>query len=94
MTMRWVGIKISVALMLCTVFIVNISRQTSELKQFCFLGMWVALALLVLWAYRQEWKGFRKKMEIQKEYKQRLEWMHKEQEYYQEQKRMQRSSYI
>ncbi|SDZ13334.1 hypothetical protein [Thermoactinomyces sp. DSM 45892] len=93
MTMRWVGIKISVTLTMCIVFIANMSKQASELKQLCFLGMWGALALLVLMAYKQEWKGFRKKMEIEKEYRKRLEWMNKEQEYYHEQKRMQRSFY-
>ncbi|MDQ0416730.1 hypothetical protein J2Z48_000897 [Croceifilum oryzae] len=94
MTMRWVGIKISVTLALCMVFITNMSKQTSELKQLCFLGLWGALALLILLAYKQEWQRSSQRRKIQKEYRQRLEWMHTEQEYYQEQKRMQRSYYM
>ncbi|TCP68371.1 hypothetical protein [Baia soyae] len=93
MTMRWIGVKISAVLALCTVFITNMSKQTTELKQLYFWGVWGAFALLVLLAYRQEWQRLSKKMKIQKEYRQRLEWMHKEREYDQEKKRVQRSFY-
>lgn len=92
MSIRWIGMKMSIAWALCIVLLTNVSQNMTDQKQWWFLGAWGLLALLVLMAHSQEFQRIRKKLANRKEYEQHLDWMRKEREYYQKQRRVQMRS--
>lgn len=96
MSLRWIGMKMSIAVALCIVLLTNLSGNVGDQKHWWFIGSWGLLAFMVLMAHSQEFKKIRKKLAIRREYEQRLDWMRKEREYYQKQRRVQMkgSSYL
>lgn len=88
MSLRWIGMKMSIAMALCIVLLANISGNIVDQKQWWFVGAWGLLAVLVLLAHVQEFQRTRKKLADRKEYEQRLDWIQKEREYYQKQRKV------
>jgi hypothetical protein len=88
MSISQIGLKSSVAIALIVVALSKFSFQWANDLKTCFFVVWGLFAITFLMS---QWQAYQKVKQIEahkKEAKRRLEWLQREQEYYQKQKRV------